>query len=216
MDIGIIYKIRNIVNNKVYIGKTIQKLDVRIYDHFSKWSNCTKLKKAIEEFDSRNFEVSVLEENIPYNMLDERETFYIKLYNSVKEGYNIKEGNSKFRGRATHAISQEIKKKVKEDYLNGVSPLDIADHFKICITSVYNILSEVKKRYNKGGFNSKSNIDLQKLIQLKAQGYKTTYIANYFGVAKSSIKRYVNRHKDIIFPRVSDILASKVEDENVL
>ena len=67
-----------------------------------------------------------------------------------------------------------------------------------------------------GGFNSNSKINLEELIELKRQGYGTTYIAKYFNVALSSVKRYVKRHKDIIFPRVSNILASNVEDENVL
>lgn len=218
MDVGIIYKIRNTVNNKVYIGKTIQKLECRIHDHFSKWSNCRKLKSAIEEFGQEAFEISILEDNIPYPLLDDKETYYINLYNSITEGYNIKEGNSKFRGRKTHSISKEIRERIKEDYLNGISPLDIAKHFKVGTTSIYNILSEsgVNKRYNKGGFNSKSKINLEELIRLKRLGYKTIYLANYFGVYKSSIKRYINRHKDIIFPRVSDTRTDNAEGENVL
>ena len=99
-----------------------------------------------------------------------------------------------------------------------MSPIDIAKHFKLGLTSIYNTLSEysVPKHYNNGGFNSNSKINLEELIELKRQGYGTTYIAKYFNVALSSVKRYVKRHKDIIFPRVSNILASNVEDENVL
>lgn len=217
-DIGKIYIIKNKINNRVYIGKTIQDIKNRWYAHLDKWSNCTKLKSAMNELGRENFYIEILEDNIPYSSLDNKEKFYIEQYNSVQNGYNVKYGNSKFRGRKLHKINNEIKCRIKEDYIKGVSPYDIAEHFKLGITSIYNILSEyqIPKRYNKGGFNSKSKINLDKLIELKRLGYGTTYIANYFNVALSSVKRYVNRHKDIIFPRVSNILASNVEDEDVL
>ena len=217
-DIGRIYIIRNKINNKIYIGKTIQTIKDRWYQHLDKWSNCTKLKSAMDELGRNNFYIEILEDNIPYSSLDEKEKYYIELYNSISNGYNIKYCNSNFKGRLFHKISDEIKCRVKEDYINGIPPYDIAKHFKLGITSIYNILSEasIPKKYNKGGFNTKAKIDLAKLIELKKLGYGTTYIANYFNVALSSVKRYVNRHKDIIFPRVPDILASKVEDENVL
>ena len=217
-DIGKVYIIRNRINNKIYIGKTIQNIKDRWYKHLDKWSNCTKLKSAMDELGRNNFYIEILEDNIPYSSLDEKEKYYIELYDSISNGYNIKYCNSNFKGRPFHKISDEIKRRVKEDYINGISPCDIAKHFKLGLTSIYNILSEasIPKKYNKGGFSTKSKIDLDKLIKLKKLGYGTTYIANYFNVALSSVKRYVNRHKDIIFPRVSNILASKVEDENVL
>ena len=205
---GTVYIITNDINDKVYIGKTIQPLKNRWYSHTDKWSNCRKLKEAMIKYGKDNFHIQALEENIPYSLLDDREAYYIKLFDSVNNGYNIKEGNSRFRGRKLHKISSEIKQRVTEDYKNGISPVDIAEHFKIGITSVYNILSEasVPKRHNLGGFTRNTKINLDQLIELKRLGYKTTYIADYFGVAKSSIKRYVRRHKDIIFPRVSDTL----------
>jgi group I intron endonuclease len=219
MDKGIIYKITNHETGMVYIGKTIQNLQERIRSHFSKWSTCTKLKNAIEEYGEECFSVDVLEKDIPYPNLDAREVYYISLYDSVSNGYNTKEGNKKkTNNRDFHRISQVVRNRVSEDYLNGISPLNIAEHFKISLTVVYNILAEdgIKKRYNKGGFNSKAKIKIDELIRLKADGYSISMLAKHFNVDKSSIKRMVARHKDIISPRVSDILAGKAEDENVL
>lgn len=215
-DIGRIYKITNTVNNKCYIGKTIQKLNDRIHDHFSKWSNCKKLKLAIDTYGKEVFIIEILQENIPYSDLDLLETFYIEKFNSIKEGYNIKRGNCNFRGRKIHRIPKEIKSAIIDEYKNGVSPLLIAEHFKLGLTSVYNALSNIPKKRNKGGFNSKAKIDINKLIEFKKQGKGTSFIAQYFNVAKSSVKRMINRHKDIIFPRVSDTSASNVGGENVL
>lgn len=217
-DIGKIYIIRNTINTKVYIGKTIQSIKERWRNHIARWSNCTKLKNAMDIIGREHFYIEILEDNVPYHLLDNKEKAYISQYNSVIDGYNIKEGNSNFRGRKTHKIPHEVITRIKEDYLRGISPIDIAKHFKVGLTSVYNILAEanIPKYYNKGGFNSKAKIDINKLIELKAQGYGTTYIANYFNVALSSVKRFVKRHKDIISPRVSDIQTGKAEDKNVL
>lgn len=95
MDIGLIYKITNRCNGMCYIGKTKNSLEERLRTHFQRHSNCIKLKAAIEEYGIANFEVEVLEEDIPFYWLDLREVYYITFYDSVKKGYNIKEGNKK-------------------------------------------------------------------------------------------------------------------------
>lgn len=38
-DIGRVYIIKNKINNKVYIGKTIQDIKNRWHKHLDKWSN---------------------------------------------------------------------------------------------------------------------------------------------------------------------------------
>jgi transposase len=97
------------------------------------------------------------------------------------------------------------------DYNTGMSTKDIAAKYHIALTSVYNSLARAntKMRYCKNAIKPlAAKIDINKLAEMKKQGLGTAFIANYFGVAKSSVKRMVNRHKNIIFPRVSDILAS--------
>lgn len=202
--LGIIYIITNKVNSKVYVGQTRKSLSERMRHHFSKYETCTKLKKAIEQYGKENFIYNVLE-LVPYSELNDRETYYIKQYNSVENGYNIKKGNSKFKGRKVHSI-----KDLQED---------IADKYHVALTSVYNSLqrANVKMRYCKDVIKPlKAKIDINKLIEMKQQGLNTAYIARYFNVNKSSVKRMINRHKNIIFPRVPNISASYVGDENVL
>ncbi len=87
---------------------------------------------------------------------------------------------------------------------------DIALKYHIALTSVYNTLqrADVKMRYCKNAIKPlRAEIDIKKLIEMKRQGLTTAYIAKYFNVAKSSVKRMVNRHKNIIFPRVPNISA---------
>lgn len=206
--LGIIYIITNKVNSKVYIGQTRKELSERMRHHFSKYETCTKLKKAIEQYGKDNFIYNVLE-LVPYSKLNDREAFYIKRYNSIENGYNIKKGNSKFKGRKIHSI-KDLQENIVSDYNAGMNTKDIADKYHIALTSVYNSLqrANVKMRYCKNAIKPlRAKIDINKLIEMKVQGLNTAYIANYFNVAKSSVKRMVNRHKNIIFPRVSDISA---------
>ena len=207
--LGIIYIITNKVNSKVYIGQTRKSLSERMRHHFSKYETCVKLKKAIEQYGKENFLFNVLE-LVPYQDLNRRESYYIDRYNSIENGYNIKKGNSEFKGRKIHSI-KNLQEDIVNDYNLGMNTKDIAEKYHIALTSVYNSLqrANVKMRYCKDAIKPlRAKIDINKLIEMKRQGLNTAYIANYFNVAKSSVKRMVNRHKNIIFPRVSNTLTS--------
>lgn len=219
MDKGLIYKITCLPTGKCYIGKTIRPLSERLKNHFSGYDSCRKLNEAIKIYGKDNFDVKVIASNIPYNELDSLEVFYINEYNSVNNGYNIKYGNKNSKGRDFHIISPEVKAKTIELYNSGLIPNIIADILSISRTSVYNILEEfnIPRYINKSKFNlGKSKIDFETFRRLKLDEWKTKQLAEYFGVAKSSIKRYFNRHKDIILPRVSNTLTDDAEGEDVL
>lgn len=207
--LGIIYLITNKINSKVYVGQTRKNLSERMRHHFSKYETCIKLKKAIEQYGKENFNYNVIE-LVPYSELNGRESFYIDKYNSIENGYNIKKGNSEFKGRKTHSI-KELQEDIVNDYNAGMNTKDIAEKYRIALTSVYNSLQRVsvKMRYCKNAIKPlAAKIDINKLAEMKRQGLTTAYIARYFNVAKSSVKRMVNRHKNIIFPRVPNTSAS--------
>lgn len=89
-----IYKITNTINNKVYIGKTNNiKNRVKNYINiFCKGEINNKIDKAINKYGITNFNISILE--VAYNnySADIKEKYYIDLYNSITEGYNINNG----------------------------------------------------------------------------------------------------------------------------
>ena len=96
---GIIYKIRNKSNNKVYIGQTIKKygFDQRYsYDLYKNTKNI-HLKSSIEKYGIDNFEITK-EFDIAYNKdeLDRKEKYWISFYKSTdpKYGYNYQDGGS--------------------------------------------------------------------------------------------------------------------------
>ena len=89
-----IYKLTNKINNKIYIGQTID-FDYRIYCHFNK-NNTTgrKLKNAIKKYGKENFLIAIVEsfdlsDDIK-DMLNQREQYYLDLYKPFgKVGYNL-------------------------------------------------------------------------------------------------------------------------------
>ena len=90
---GVIYKITCLVNGKIYVGKTKQKLSRRIAQHrYDSKKGSIGLGAAIRKYGWENFTVEVLEV-CPVEKLDEREIFWIaKLDCKAPNGYNLTDG----------------------------------------------------------------------------------------------------------------------------
>ena len=97
--LGQIYIIRNNINSKVYIGQTIQGYENRWYGHKHESKNIDRpLYRAMKKYGIDNFWIELIEENIPYEKLDEREIYYIELYDCINpKGYNLSPGGKSFR-----------------------------------------------------------------------------------------------------------------------
>ena len=96
---GTIYIIRNKCNDKVYIGQTTQSVDERFKQHLKpsehKRHGGYKIYRAMNKYGSENFYYEILEDNIPYELLDEREVYYIEKFDSFNNGYNSTPGGDK-------------------------------------------------------------------------------------------------------------------------
>ena len=90
-----IYKIKNNINDKVYIGKTMKTIEERFKQHCreSKRENREKrpLYNAMRKYGIENFSVEMVEECTP-ELLSEREKYWIEYYGSFKYGYNATNG----------------------------------------------------------------------------------------------------------------------------
>ena len=101
----VIYKITNILNNKSYIGQTIQSNPkMRWYDHQAK-SRCglnQPLFNAIRKYGVDSFTWEVIDRANSLEELNKLEEQYVKQYNSIDEGYNIrKAGGNKLHNTAS-------------------------------------------------------------------------------------------------------------------
>ena len=90
---GVIYKITNLLDGKVYVGQTVQKLRRRLNQHKNaEAKSISAIDEAIKKYDWKNFKAEVIEE-CPREMLNEREIFWIKELNCLSpKGYNLTSG----------------------------------------------------------------------------------------------------------------------------
>ena len=86
-----IYKITNKINNKCYIGYS-NNIEKRWCSHRANPKNL-ELKQDMEKFGLHNFLFEVLEE-CSVNELPQKETYWIKYYDSYHTGYNMNSGGS--------------------------------------------------------------------------------------------------------------------------
>lgn len=93
-----IYKITNLINNKVYIGQSID-IEKRLKKHKYSYDNF-HIHRAIQKYGKDNFSYEIIEE-CSQDALDEKEKYWITYYNSLEpNGYNMVPGGSNGTGLA--------------------------------------------------------------------------------------------------------------------
>ena len=92
---GIIYKVTNKLNNKIYIGQTIQNLSERKAKHYYKVRQKeydTHFINALRKYPEESFIWEIIDNANNQEELDQKERYWIEIYNSVETGYNTKDG----------------------------------------------------------------------------------------------------------------------------
>ena len=110
MTYGIIYKITNNINGKMYIGQTINTLQKRFNDHCrmpKRKKDIAIINSAIHKYGKENFTVEELCTANNHKELDKYEIYFIALYNTVKIGYNVSLG-----GNGRGKVSNETRRKI--------------------------------------------------------------------------------------------------------
>lgn len=163
---GIIYKITNKVNGKVYIGQTTSSNGfngrypfgssginrVFKYHEYNKKHNFSynpHLYSAILKYGEDNFEVSeIFDIAFSKQELDIKEKIYIKYFNCIKDGYNRLEGGQVMPNNIKY--SDELVCNIKKMYATeNITPKEISEYFKVK-RSIVNLILGLKYRTNVG------------------------------------------------------------------
>ena len=128
-----IYQIKNIINGKLYIGKTEFYIEKRFNEHckdaFRRKNEKRPLYVAMRKYGIDNFEITLIEET---DCPEDREIFWIEQKRSYKTGYNATLG-----GDGRKYLDYDL---VIATYQELKSTKDTAKRLKICEESVRNIL----------------------------------------------------------------------------
>lgn len=149
-----IYQIKNKVNNKIYIGSTInleRRWENHIYQLKNNIHHSLKLQRAWNKYGEDNFEFSIIEEFESDNEGDKyvREQYYLDLYKPhTDKGYNMSEYAEVKKGferiNSENSVFTKITKETaiaikKELYETDKSQKEIAEEFGVSLATVNNI-----------------------------------------------------------------------------
>ncbi len=130
---GLIYKITNSINNKIYIGQTTRGFLERYSEYKSDFNNRSKssniyLYNSFLKYGFDNFKFEIIDTADTIEILNEKEIHYINKYNTTDRnfGYNLHEGgrNSLLseETKLKMSISRKGKPKTKEWIEKAIAP----------------------------------------------------------------------------------------------
>lgn len=125
-----IYKITNRLNGKIYVGQTIRNVNRRFAEHCRKKDN-THLHNAMRLYGKENFRVEIVDTANSQTELDEKERYWIRVFNSDVEGYNETAGgdsnpmnNALVKSKHLHkmqsqSVRMQISSTMRQKYASG-------------------------------------------------------------------------------------------------
>lgn len=210
---GIIYCYTNLINNKKYIGQTINP-EQRFKQHKSSAFNerdkdyNSPLHRAFRKYGYDNFQYEVLAEAETIEELNGLEIYYIAHFNTKDNGYNIESGgknsnkpkseNTKKKLMKSHSVlTEEEVIFLRKAYQNNESPSKIYKELyenKMHYNSFLNIWSGSRYSFIMPEVfqikkHIKLNYELAQAIREEYKNSKTSYdkIAKKYNISKSTV-----------------------------
>lgn len=218
-----IYVIKNKLNNKYYVGQSIN-LKERLQRHRSKIRHNSKenlIYKSIFKNGYNNFEYSIIEiieekENLK-EILDNKEIYYINYYNSYYKGYNQTKGGDKSLTGYKYTEEQKLKRSQisKQICSDGRFQIYIYDYYENKIYSFSNSViaakelnltsgGVIKYKNNKKVYRKRYIIDSNKESLLERSKKLISPLKNKIDLSEYSIFR--KSHLNLSIKEVSKIL----------
>lgn len=193
---GFIYKITNIINNKSYIGQTIQNVKERFYQHCA--TKCSKevlnmaIHKAIMKYGKDNFIIEVIEETDKEN-LNDREIYWIKYFNTYYNGYNSTKG-----GQLGNKYYKDLDiKSIIELYTKGKSLRFIGNKFSVDKQTIKDLLLRNNIKLRTTRTYKLSQTDRELIIKDYISGLDRKFIMKKWDISKSYLSQLINGYRRI-------------------
>ena len=201
-----IYMITNNIGGKIYIGQSkniFARWSKHLRESFNKPLDNSILHKAMRKYDISCFQFKILE-LCDETELDEKEKFYIKLYDATTDNYNILEGGSGCAANGCKNHNSKLKEddvyKIREQYKNLKTWKEAFEEYKDIVSQntfkdvwtgktwghvhmdVYDEETKLKQRNNYDRIKSHkwiqklSDEDILNIRRYRQQGIKPKYV----------------------------------------
>lgn len=97
----VIYKITNLINGKIYIGKQVR-------NNPNYYGSGLIIKQSIQKYGKENFSKDIICECESLDELNEKEIYWIEKLNAIEKGYNITKGGDGGDTTTNHPNKYEI------------------------------------------------------------------------------------------------------------
>lgn len=182
-----IYKITNIQNNKVYIGQTIRPIKDRFHRHLNDAINNildTHFARAIRKYGKDSFIIEEIDQAKNQIELNQKEQYWIRYYDSVKNGYNETDAITKCGGNTymskTNEELEKIKEKIRQTKLGSKNPMAKKIKRTNIITNEVDIFDTIISCAQACGIkNGKTSITTRLNGQIKSP-FKKQWIFEYY------------------------------------
>lgn len=170
---GVIYKIQNTITHEIYIGQTthprgfngrydfkgngIERVYKKLLGNETRGeSHNQHLRRSIKKFGFDAFEVvEVFDTANTFEELNEKESYYIRLFDSYKNGYNQSFGGDSISGYSRPSGKDcPNSKRVCQISIDGQlvkvwdSVTEASDELGVCTSSISNVCHSKKRRKN--------------------------------------------------------------------
>ena len=183
---GYIYEIVNLVNNKKYIGQTINPIN-REKQHFTSLQNNKHwnkhLQRSFNKYGEENFDFFIIDSTNNLNELDELESYYIVeiggfpdtqlCYNNITDSC----GSSRTFEAYTH------QKDICDMYIKEKSALKVYNKYHCGVGVIYHIL----ELNNIERINGRDDLNEDKICQEYINGTSSLVLKNKYNCAKGTI-----------------------------
>lgn len=167
--VGIIYKITNLINDKIYIGQTTRSLLDRISE-YERGVGCNPyILKAFNKYGWDNFDIKAIDVSENLNDLNQKEIYYIKKHKSSyrKYGYNIElGGRNSSASIETRKKLSDARKNIKQSPMWVKKRTDQISKKVVKIDKETNKILEEYKSLANAGKNNNDNLSYPQLNRL--------------------------------------------------
>lgn len=190
---GYIYKITNLINNKIYVGQTRFEVKERFKEHL--WAAKRGIKyplySAIRKYGENNFKIEIIEE-IEDSLLNEREKFWIEKLNTFiknQHGYNATYG-----GEGNSIIDKNEIYKLWDEKLSIQEIANMTNHDRSSIRKILqNYENYSIEESNARGDQIQAKNRFKKILQYSLNG---KYIATFNNMTEAERQTGIS-HKNI-------------------